>query len=83
MDPPILGDIPSHLIPQHPNPSYPKCEYHFYEFDCEVLEKSWPESNKRNRIWVDPQEAIVKLAEAKRPELIEAVKRCSVYKATL
>lgn len=77
---PIIGDIPKRLVSSHPYPNYPKTEFHFFEISTDKvkIEDKWPEDYKRTRVWADPQEAILLLEDAKRPELAEAVRRCSL-----
>lgn len=80
-DEPIVNDIPKHLRQKHPFPNCYKCEFHFYELDIQnaKFENEWPEQKQRERIWTSIDDAIDKLEASNRPELLEAVKRCSLY----
>lgn len=79
---PIVNMLPMFMRPKHPYPNCPKNEFHFYELDIKhaKLENDWPEAKWRTRIWVSPEEAIEKLKSCNRPELVEAVQRCSLFK---
>lgn len=80
---PIANSISHHVRPQKPSFSSKasKCEYHFYELDARYakIEDHWPEGHKRKRVWVTPEDALIKLQGCKKPELVEAVKRCSLF----
>ena len=59
--------------------SAPRAMYHFFEAIVQKQEDDWPESEKRTRQWMD----YAKAAEAlkKRPELLDALNRCTMYRA--
>jgi len=53
-----------------------KTEYHWYEAIVERLEDKWPEMSKRTRMWMTFKQAEAALAD--RPELLEALRRCTM-----
>lgn len=53
-----------------------KAEYHWYEVLVDRLEDEWPEKKKRNRTWMTFAQAETALQD--RPELLEALKRCTM-----
>jgi diphosphoinositol-polyphosphate diphosphatase len=55
-----------------------KSEYHFYEATVERLENEWPEMHKRTRAWMTFSQAETALHA--RPELLEALKRCTMHR---
>jgi diphosphoinositol-polyphosphate diphosphatase len=55
-----------------------KAEYHFYEATVERLENEWPEMHKRTRAWMSFKQAEAALQT--RPELLEALKRCTMIR---
>jgi len=54
----------------------PRALYRFYEVVVKEEKASWPESHKRNRKWMDF--AMAKECLRERPELSEALERCSM-----
>jgi diphosphoinositol-polyphosphate diphosphatase len=56
----------------------PKASYHFYEATVEKQEAQWPEMNKRTRMWMTFAQAEAALKD--RPELLEALKRCTMHR---
>jgi len=55
-----------------------KAEYYFYEATVDRLEKQWPEMTKRNRTWMTFKQAEAALQD--RPELLEALKNCTMHR---
>jgi diphosphoinositol-polyphosphate diphosphatase len=53
-----------------------KSEYHWYEALVDRLEDEWPEKKKRNRAWMTFAQAEAALQD--RPELLEALQRCTM-----
>ncbi|KAM0282581.1 hypothetical protein ACHAQH_002949 [Verticillium albo-atrum] len=70
-----LGDIPDTRAPKHGS-SKDKCLYRFYEATVTRQEDKWPEAHKRERQWMTYTQA--KDALALRPELLEALNRCTM-----
>ncbi|EEY21051.1 conserved hypothetical protein, partial [Verticillium alfalfae VaMs.102] len=70
-----LGDIPDTRAPKHGS-SKDKCLYRFYEATVTRQEDKWPEAHKRERQWMTYAQA--KDALALRPELLEALNRCTM-----
>lgn len=56
----------------------PKCSYQFFEATVERQEAQWPEMTKRSRTWMTFKQAEVALAD--RPELLEALRRCTMMR---
>lgn len=57
----------------------PKASYHFFEATVERQEAQWPEMSKRGRTWMTFKQAEAALAD--RPELLEALRRCTMNRA--
>jgi diphosphoinositol-polyphosphate diphosphatase len=57
----------------------PKASYHFFEATVERQEAQWPEMSKRSRTWMTFKQAEAALAD--RPELLEALRRCTMNRA--
>jgi diphosphoinositol-polyphosphate diphosphatase len=53
-----------------------KSEFQWYEVSVDRLEDEWPEMKKRNRTWMTFAQAEAALKD--RPELLEALKRCTM-----
>jgi diphosphoinositol-polyphosphate diphosphatase len=53
-----------------------KAEYHWYEAAVDRLEDEWPEMKKRTRSWMTFAQAEAALQD--RPELLEALRRCTM-----
>lgn len=58
------------------NPSAPRAAYRFYEVRVNEEKDSWPEKHKRDRKWMSYAKAKDLLRD--RPELLEALERCSI-----
>lgn len=71
-----LGEIPETRPPK--NGSKDKCLYRFYEVTVTRQEDQWPEAHKRERQWMTYSQA--KDALAARPELLEALNRCTMHR---
>lgn len=71
-----LGDIPDTRPPK--NGTKDKCVYRFYEATVTRSEDDWPEAHKRERKWMTFEQA--KQALALRPELLEALNRCTMVR---
>ncbi|KAF2433248.1 hypothetical protein EJ08DRAFT_96648 [Tothia fuscella] len=56
----------------------PKASYHFYEATVTKQEAQWPEAHKRTRMWMTFKQAESALKD--RPELLEALKRCTMHR---
>ncbi|KAL2753723.1 hypothetical protein ACRALDRAFT_2110515 [Sodiomyces alcalophilus JCM 7366] len=69
-----LGDIPETRLPKKNGKD--KCLYRFFEATVTRQEEMWPESHKRERQWMTFTQA--KDALATRPELLEALSRCTM-----
>lgn len=69
-----LGDIPETRAPKAG--AKDKCLYHFYEATVLGTEDVWPEAHKRERQWMTYAQAYEALAT--RPELLEALNRCTM-----
>ncbi|VVT56288.1 uncharacterized protein SAPINGB_P004934 [Magnusiomyces paraingens] len=83
LGPPILKLI-THpkILAELPEPkAFPYTEFHFYELEFGKLEPVWPEGDKRDRVWADPEEAVRLLTKSDRPEMVEALERSSLFKA--
>lgn len=74
-----LGQIPDLRAPQQLSSRAPKASYHFFEATVEKEEAQWPEMYKRARQWMTYAQA--KEALKDRPELLEALNRCTIIKA--
>jgi diphosphoinositol-polyphosphate diphosphatase len=73
-----LGIIPEQRRSNQLTTQAPRASYHFYEATVERQETVWPESNKRTRMWMTFKQAEVALKD--RPELLEALKRCTMHR---
>jgi diphosphoinositol-polyphosphate diphosphatase len=73
-----LGIIPDLRRANQLTTSAPKASYHFYEATVEKQEAQWPEMNKRTRMWMTFSQAETALKD--RPELLEALKRCTMHR---
>ena len=62
--------------PQEMSHHAPKAKYQFFEAAVDKEENEWPEKHKRGRRWMRYVEA--KEALKNRPELGEALERCSI-----
>jgi diphosphoinositol-polyphosphate diphosphatase len=56
-----------------------KAEYSMFEATVDRLENQWPEMSKRNRTWMTFEQA--ESALENRPELLEALRCCSMIRA--
>lgn len=74
-----LGIIPEQRKPNELTTQAPRATYHFFEGIVEKQEATWPESHKRTRQWMTFKQAEAALKD--RPELLEALKRCTMHKA--
>lgn len=74
-----LGDIVETRAPKHSSKDSAKALYRFYEATVTAQEEAWPESHKRERQWMTYAQA--KDALAARPELLEALTRCTMKKS--
>jgi diphosphoinositol-polyphosphate diphosphatase len=73
-----LGIIPEQRRADQMTTQAPKASYHFYEATVEKQEAQWPEMNKRTRMWMTFSQAESALKD--RPELLEALKRCTMHR---
>jgi diphosphoinositol-polyphosphate diphosphatase len=73
-----LGIIPEQRRAGQLTAQAPKATYHFYEATVEKQEAQWPEMNKRTRMWMTFSQAESALKD--RPELLEALKRCTMHR---
>ncbi|TDZ34696.1 Diphosphoinositol polyphosphate phosphohydrolase aps1 [Colletotrichum spinosum] len=75
-----LGDIVETRPPKHSkDKESSKSLYRFYEATVIRQEDNWPEKHKRERQWMTYTQA--KEALAGRPELLEALTRCTMNKS--
>lgn len=74
-----LGTIAKKRKSEQITSDAPKASYHFFEATVERQEAQWPEMNKRKRTWMTFKQAEAALAD--RPELLEALKRCTMNRA--
>ena len=74
-----LGVIPDKRKTDQLTSSAPKALYHFFEATVERMETKWPEMHKRQRTWMTFKQAEQALAE--RPELLEALKKCTMHRS--
>lgn len=74
-----LGDIVETRPPKHSSKDSSKSLYRFYEATVVRQEDNWPEKHKRERQWMTYTQA--KEALAARPELLEALTRCTMKKS--
>ncbi|KAH3903296.1 related to Diphosphoinositol polyphosphate phosphohydrolase DDP1 [Saccharomycodes ludwigii] len=56
----------------------PRSEFHFFEMIVDELVENYPERGERNRKWFNYEDALKELERAKRPELVEILKRSSL-----
>jgi diphosphoinositol-polyphosphate diphosphatase len=73
-----LGTIPDARKPEQLTSQAPKAAYHFFEALVEKQETQWPEMNKRSRQWFTFSQAQQALAD--RPELLDALNRCTMQR---
>ncbi len=73
-----LGSIEEKRKPDQMTAEAPKAAYRFYEATVEKLEEQWPEMSKRARQWMSYAQAAQALKD--RPELLEALHRCTMVK---
>jgi diphosphoinositol-polyphosphate diphosphatase len=71
-----LGQIKETRAPKQISKNAPKALYQFYQVTVTREESEWPEKHKRNRQWATYAEA--KEALKARPELLEALERCTI-----
>jgi diphosphoinositol-polyphosphate diphosphatase len=71
-----LGTIPEYRKAHQFTSQAPKAAYHFFEATVERLETQWPEMHKRSRQWMTFAQAQQALSE--RPELLDALQRCTM-----
>jgi len=74
-----LGTIAEKRKSDGPKSDAPQSSYHFFEATVERQETQWPEMNKRSRTWMTFKQAEVALAY--QPELLEALRRCTMNRA--
>lgn len=74
-----LGTIPEKRKSDQITSEAPKASYHFFEATVERQETQWPEMNKRSRKWMTFKQAEAALVD--RPELLEALRRCTMNRA--
>ena len=74
-----LGQITETRTPKQISKDVPKALYQFYEVTVLREEAEWPEAHKRNRAWANYGEA--REALLGRPELLEALERCTMQRA--
>ncbi|KAK1988273.1 NUDIX domain-containing protein [Colletotrichum cereale] len=74
-----LGDIVETRAPKHSSKDSAKALYRFYEATVTTQEDDWPERHKRERKWMTYEQATDALAA--RPELLEALTRCTMKKS--
>lgn len=73
-----LGQITETRTAKQISKDAPKALYQFYEVTVTKEESEWPEREKRNRKWSTFAEAEEALQA--RPELLEALKRCTMQR---
>jgi len=73
-----LGCIDEQRKPNEFTSDAPKASYRFFEATVTKLLDAWPESDKRDRRWMSYAEAAHALRA--RPELLEALNRCTMTK---
>jgi len=73
-----LGQIAETRAPKQISKDAPKSLYQFYEVTVTREEAEWPEKHKRNRQWATYAEA--KSALKDRPELLQALERCTIQR---
>lgn len=73
-----LGQITEARTPKQISKDAPKALYQFYEVTVVREEAEWPERQKRNRKWATYAEAAEALKS--RPELLEALNRCTMQR---
>lgn len=73
-----LGIVPERRKPEQLTSQAPKAAYHFFEAVVEKQEAQWPEMHKRGRQWMTYAQAAQALAE--RPELLDALNRCTMHR---
>ncbi|KAF2460434.1 NUDIX hydrolase domain-like protein [Lineolata rhizophorae] len=73
-----LGLIPEKRKPEELSPQAPKAAYHFFEATVQKEEADWPERDKRGRRWFTYTQARGHLAD--RPELLDALDRCTMHR---
>jgi len=73
-----LGLIPERRRPDQLTAQAPKAAYHFFEGTVEKQESQWPEMHKRTRQWMSFSQATQALAD--RPELLDALNRCTMHR---
>jgi diphosphoinositol-polyphosphate diphosphatase len=71
-----LGQITEARTPKQISKDAPKSLYQFYQVTVTREETDWPEKHKRNRQWATYAEA--KTALKDRPELLQALERCTI-----
>lgn len=74
-----LGDIEEQRALTQLTKEAPKASYRFFEATVDKTEAEWPEMAKRSRQWMTYSQAAQALAN--RPELLEALDRCSMTRA--
>ena len=74
-----LGHIEEKRKPDQMTPEAPTASYRFFEATVEKMEIEWPEMKKRDRDWMTYSRAAHELRA--RPELLEALNRCSMSKS--
>jgi len=73
-----LGQISEARTAKQISKNAPKALYQFYQVTVTREEAEWPEKHKRNRQWATYTEA--KDALKARPELLEALERCTIQR---
>lgn len=73
-----LGQIKETRTPKQVSKEAPKALYQFYQATVTAEENEWPEMDKRTRWWATYPEAAEALKA--RPELLEALKRCTLQR---
>ena len=73
-----LGQIIDRRPPTDLTKTAPKAHFFFFEATVTEEKVDWPEKHKRNRQWYTYAQAAHLLAQ--RPELLEAMRRCSIKK---
>lgn len=73
-----LGQITEARTAKQISKDSPKALYQFYQVTVTREETEWPEKHKRNRQWATYAEA--KDALQARPELLEALERCTIQR---
>lgn len=74
-----LGDVEEGRKPDQITSEAPTATYRFFEATVDKMEAEWPEMKKRSREWMTFKQAAEALKS--RPELAEALSRCSMNKA--